>query len=325
MKKIALFFSLVVALSCSKDDDTKPDVASDFQPYLERFKSEASARNVNLNYDKLKIEFVDQASLPNYCGWGDFSPPHVRIVQSDGCWNTRSDADKEILIFHELGHSMLQRQHFNDTLPNGDYKSMMFDGRQFGIYIATTPERRQYYLDELFNPATTSIPTWATEKTQVATIFSDSITANATDRWTFTNQQATATGSVDQSHASTPGHSLAIESQSTGTGFSYWRYTFTPSQMQVGSRLVLKAKVRTENVTGNGAYVVIRGDGPSGTYFFATTQGVIPITGTQDFKEYSVKVNYFPAGVNNILVFLILDGDKPGKVYFDDVRLVNAY
>jgi hypothetical protein len=58
--KILVFIFFICFSSCSKDEvDPLADVAPEFRPYLQRFKTEAVARDAQLNYDHLKAEFVE--------------------------------------------------------------------------------------------------------------------------------------------------------------------------------------------------------------------------------------------------------------------------
>jgi hypothetical protein len=66
---------------------------------------------------------------------------------------------KEDLIFHELGHGLLGRNHLNTTLENGDWKSIMCGGdkvndRSWNINYKGM--RRAYYVDELFDESTSA-------------------------------------------------------------------------------------------------------------------------------------------------------------------------
>jgi hypothetical protein len=322
--KILVFVFLICFSSCSKDEvDPLADVAPDFLPYLQRFKTEAAARDAKLIYDHLKAEFVESGSIGGFCGYGDVNPPHVRIVNSDGCWNKITDTNKEILFFHELGHSILLRSHINDTLPNGDFKSMMFGGNQFYIYAESTPERRSYYLDELFNPSGVAIPDWAKSKVNPTLILFDTIPAG--NVWTHTNQSPGNgnIGTIDQANYASSSHSLAISSSAASSAFSYWARTVSPAGIPVGSRLVLKVKVKLNNVTGTGVHIAMRGDIGTQVGFFVTTEGSITITGNQEFKEYSVSLKYFPGKISKIYIFLLMDGQSTGTAYFDDVAVVN--
>lgn len=59
----------------------------------------------------------------------------------------------------------------------------------FYLYTETTPERRKYYLDELFNRSTPP-PEWAAVKTKPTIIFKDTI-QTASSLWKFVNARAT--------------------------------------------------------------------------------------------------------------------------------------
>ncbi|HEY5825801.1 MAG TPA: hypothetical protein VIT44_15610 [Cyclobacteriaceae bacterium] len=314
-----VFVLFLLAIACSKDDDAIPSAFSD---YVNRFVAEGKVRGQSIDVSALSVNFVEETELAGYCGYGTVDPPRVQIRQTDNCWMTRSDMDKEILLFHELGHAILRRQHTNDTLPNGDYKSMMIGSNQFNIYNSHTPEKIAFYLDELFNPFTTTAPAWSNAKTQRVEIMRDSIAAS--NSWFFDNtREPEDKGTVNAAFSSSKGHALSISSASTSTtGFSSWAYRITPSDIPVGSRLVLKLKVKLNEVTGNGVYVALRGDVQSENVFFVTTEGNQKISGTQEFKEYSIKLNYYPQDVSAIWIFLIMD-TSTGTAYFDDIELVN--
>jgi hypothetical protein len=85
----------------------------------------------------------------------------------------------------------------------------------------------------------------------------------------------------------------------------------------------LKLKIKSEGLTGGGAFFAFRADVPGEEHpvFFYTTQGS-PVLGTTGFKEYSVKVNYFPTMIDKLNIFLILDGASTGTVYFDDIQVL---
>ncbi len=316
-----VFVLFLLAMACSKDDDTV--IPLEFSDYVKRFVAEGKTRGTTVSTHDLSVTFVSESDLPSYCGQGLVDPPRVQIKNSDNCWNKRSDMDKEILLFHELGHAVLGRPHINDTLPNGDFKSMMFGGNQFGVYNSHTPEKRQYYLDELFNQST-SAPGWSNAKTKKIEVLNDTIAA--TNGWSYDNKsEPEDKGTENTDFFTSKGYSLSITSASTSAsnGFSYWSLWIPNLQLPVGSKLVLKAKVKLTDVTGNGVHVAMRGDSQSENIFFVTTQGVQNIIGDQDFKEYTIKLNYYPQDVSGIFIFLIMDGSATGTAYFDDISLVN--
>lgn len=161
LKKCTFIF-LLIAISCDNNVSEELPDNRVFDFYTSRFIEEAESRNSNLNnnlgikIDNLVIQFDND--LENFCGFA-ISATNIIISTRPRCWETKSDIDREILIFHELGHSILGRPHINTKLPNNDWKSMMFDGNQFGLYQQGSKERN-YYLDELFDEET-PIPDWA--------------------------------------------------------------------------------------------------------------------------------------------------------------------
>jgi hypothetical protein len=315
MKALKVAVVVAIAFSCSKDKDPNT-VDSEFQPYVDSFNKEAISRNIDVDEGGLIVGFVDQSEIPNYCGQGTFNPPHVKISETPTCWSSATDINKEILFFHEMGHAVLRRVHINDTLPNGDYKSMMFDGNQFNLYGAQDEQRRNYYLDELFNPGTPA-PAWAAKKTNAQSYYSTAFDNNSLGNWFFENNGANITGTVEDGTVKLSGGSNPSE------GFAYWAISFNPdSDIPIGSRVVLKVKIRIDAVTGPGVYIALRGNTDQPTVFFQTTQNKITINGTADFKEYSIAQPYFPSAIKSLQIYLILDGKASGSVQFDDVELL---
>jgi hypothetical protein len=96
---------------------------------------------------------------------------------SGDCWQNEPDQNKEALIFHELGHCLLNRGHKDDVFPSGAPKSLMItqiDGpyQPCDYVLSDDPEavkkcnltvRRPYYLDELFNENLSDVPDWANQ------------------------------------------------------------------------------------------------------------------------------------------------------------------
>ncbi len=222
-------------------------------------------------------------------------------------------------MFHELGHAILQRAHDNSTLPNGDYKSIMVPEPTI-LYNEYTPEKRIYYLDELFG-VLSGLPSWTSVKTKEFNVIDDIISLPTAWTYRITGEANHIGDAIDTIYASSA-NSLVIHSKGTAAGFSSWSYSWTPLDIEVGSELVLKLKIRSEGLTGGGAFFAFRGDvqGEEFPVFFYSTQDK-PVLGTTGFQEYSVKVNYFPSMIDKLYLFLMLDGTSTGTVYFDDIRV----
>lgn len=158
---ILLSSVLVLLFFVSCKDRYEYRVGEPFVEYLQRFESEAATRGkkIDLQSTGVIVEFADLKD--NQAGLCHYEKP-IRIEIDREYWDTIStklgaDLMKENLLFHELGHGILDRKHINTTLPNGDWKSIMcggdkVDNRSWNINYRA--ERRQYYIDELFNEST---------------------------------------------------------------------------------------------------------------------------------------------------------------------------
>jgi len=131
------------------------------QPHWENFEREARKRGIDVSLEGIEIYLTDGAGHPNTAGVCELyrtRNPRITIDTTSYNWQ-HSEWTREILLFHELGHSVLKRTHRDDRLPNGLYASMMrstgdplYGGQHNGY-------KRSYYLDELFEIDTPS-PDW---------------------------------------------------------------------------------------------------------------------------------------------------------------------
>lgn len=102
--------------------------------------------------------------------------------------------------------------------------------------------------------------------------------------------------------------------------FYYGQNSIPYTNISIGAKLTLKAKIKTALV-GPGVSIVIRGDKGSQQVFFTSTQGKTPITGTKEFTEYSLVLDSYPGGIDNLLIYLVYLPKTTGSVYFDDVSM----
>jgi len=165
----------IVLLFTSCNNENEYRVEGEFEEYVVRFENEASERNLplNLHNDGLIIEFADLKD--NQAGLCHYENP-IRIEIDRTYWEAISptkgaDYMKENLLFHELGHGILKRDHLNTILENGDWKSIMcggdkVDNRPWNINYRGL--RRDYYVDELFNEST-SVPQFSSMQLSVDT------------------------------------------------------------------------------------------------------------------------------------------------------------
>lgn len=115
-----------------------------FEPYYDTF-----VTNTNIRTDNLIIRFSDLSDVSNplgetvgECQWG--TTPTVTI--DPYYWNTLFENSRQELMDHELGHCILNRQHRNDLLTNGQPASIM---NQFTFAGFVLDANSTYYYHEL--------------------------------------------------------------------------------------------------------------------------------------------------------------------------------
>ena len=199
---------LVLFQTCKSSSDvtgTRVSIPDTFQPYVDKFIAEGKARGVSIDLNKNGL-IVLYASLKSrdaagLCAYKD--PNEVTIDPAS--WLNSPESYKEFVIFHELGHCILDRRHRNDVLPNGEWTSIMRGDPETPGRTWTTNyngARRKYYLDELFNQSV-GTPTFATQTYQYSDYPANKkTTIYATDfstddnRW-LTDVTPDATGKIE--------------------------------------------------------------------------------------------------------------------------------
>ena len=156
-----------------QEEETPEDPLVALQAHVNRFVNEAADRghSVRSIVEGLEISFQERLVADDgleYCGYvpvDNETGLYTNTVQfslHDECWTEVSDAARETLVFHELGHAVLDRVHREDELPNGAAASIMVSQGYARLYSGPDDERRAYYIDELFD-ASTPVPDWASE------------------------------------------------------------------------------------------------------------------------------------------------------------------
>ncbi len=164
---IYLLFCLLLN-SCKKQEDPKPvSIDPVFQKYVDTFLSEASKRGKDIDLTKvgMTLQFGDTKLLGRLNGQINdgiaFYETQSININKDG-WPGWSDDYKEFVLYHEMGHLLLKRDHFSKLWTNGEAQSMMHSLEDNNVQSSPIFEgfRKKYYLDELFNPNIQTEPNW---------------------------------------------------------------------------------------------------------------------------------------------------------------------
>ena len=150
---------ILICSSCASDEATPElkeyqNVDERLWSYFQDFEEAGEKRGFEVNYQENRIVALIEEIETNHIGGQCLQPPSGSkriIIDEDFFINTEDELIKELVIFHEIGHCLLGRDHRDDSFQNGICKSIMRTGTGECLdnYKANTRER---YLDEMFDP-----------------------------------------------------------------------------------------------------------------------------------------------------------------------------
>ena len=135
-----------------------PGVDERLWPYFERFEEEGQLRNTPIDLRAARVtgqieEIAQDADnsgqVLGQCNYRRNSQHQVTI--DENFWNRASDRGREFVVFHELGHCFLLRDHLETAFANGACTSIMRSGTG-ACRDNYTSFTRDTYLEELFDP-----------------------------------------------------------------------------------------------------------------------------------------------------------------------------
>ena len=139
-------------ISCNKDEADQLFVDNSLQEYFDRFSTEGAIRKVIVNFEASRVSgYIRTIDTPNVIGQcaHDANKPNTVIIDRD-YWDNGSDLEREFLVFHELGHCVLKREHLDEADARGNCISIMTSGSA-QCRINYTQDTRKQLLDELFS------------------------------------------------------------------------------------------------------------------------------------------------------------------------------
>lgn len=152
--RIIVLISLCALVACKKETKKKGvlsggDVVTDLdgtlQPYIDEFKSRLALAGLTPDVSMLTVVFTDSLAS-NILGSCNMGAQYVRINRA--LWQTLNSGHREELIFHELGHCVLNRLH-DTTEVGGTPVSIMYP-YHLGPTIYADATRYADYQTELF-------------------------------------------------------------------------------------------------------------------------------------------------------------------------------
>lgn len=158
----AVLLAILALPACKKDPVY--NVPARIEPYIASFLAEAAARGVDIDIEELVVEFesnleVDGVAAAGVCIRSRKDPPVIKLDTTTVNWQSNLSA-REQLVFHELGHCVLNRSHLDARLANGNYKSSMRASGEQIYGPVLNAFKRSYYMDEFFDESAPA-PSWS--------------------------------------------------------------------------------------------------------------------------------------------------------------------
>lgn len=161
VESIFIFIFLIYFASCIERDLTPQELAADVEyanvdpelvPHFRAFEQVAAEMGINVDLQSSgisgKIVPINDGNIAGTCSYNsNFTHRDIEIDQD--FWQRASHLYREYIVFHELGHCYLRRDHKEGCLRNGSYLSLMRsgEGNCRDNYSRAT---REYYIRELF-------------------------------------------------------------------------------------------------------------------------------------------------------------------------------
>lgn len=166
VESISLFIFLIFFGACLEDDlpiedDITPTIRAfsnvdrELWIHFQAFEDAAAERGFKIDLNKANIvgtiEEIDDGNVAGTCSYGGFQN-HRDVVIDQSFWDRASHLTREYIVFHELGHCFLFRDHLESCLANRTYASIMRSGTVTGCRDNYNLQTRGYYIDELMDP-----------------------------------------------------------------------------------------------------------------------------------------------------------------------------
>jgi Zn-dependent peptidase ImmA (M78 family) len=146
-----LIFSIIIS-GCATGYQVDELIVYGFEDYITKFENDSIIYGRPTKIQELVIQFGDlrgyreEKNVVGLCQRAyNFQPPIITIDLN--YWQQITDAEKEWLVYHELGHCILNREHREDRIrENNCVASVMYPKTEYACY----ENLQDYYLKELF-------------------------------------------------------------------------------------------------------------------------------------------------------------------------------
>lgn len=136
--------------ACGQPESLKKQsyIEPEFEYFVDLFELEQKVNvDIEIKFAKLELPAV---GMCYYYQYENGSREFVNIEIDPDYWQITSETKKEVLLFHELGHCVLGRDHDEQRVYYTVPKSIMYPY----LFDFAFQKYRSYYVEELKNPKT---------------------------------------------------------------------------------------------------------------------------------------------------------------------------
>ena len=148
-----IFLSSNNLVGCGQEPsalEVKTNIDSEFKQYVDLFEMEQDVNvNIEIQFNQMDLPTIGKCYYAFYIdGPHEGERLNLNVEIDPIFWQEATDTEKEVLIFHELGHCVLNRDHDEDIILEYEIpKSIMYPV----IFDSPYKNNRSYYVDELKN------------------------------------------------------------------------------------------------------------------------------------------------------------------------------
>ena len=143
---------MALLAACQPEPVSYPvDIDATLQPYIDDFVVEGAERGLEVDFSQegliAQLQAIEEPGVPGQCQQHGSEANELYI--DPAFWQVYSEEERTLLIFHELGHCYLDRDHLDVKDADGNCLSIMRSSSNV-CDIDFTFANREAMLDELF-------------------------------------------------------------------------------------------------------------------------------------------------------------------------------
>jgi beta-lactamase regulating signal transducer with metallopeptidase domain len=149
---LLLGMSVITFNACEIEPQITYVIDEPLEAYYDRFIDEAYMRGLDVEYATYQVDAtIGDITTPNVIGTCSWDQTHKHsIVLDKDYWQRATDLQREFLVFHELGHCVLGKDHVDNSDASGNCISIMSSGTG-DCRVVYSNSNRNRLIDELFS------------------------------------------------------------------------------------------------------------------------------------------------------------------------------